>query len=92
MIQHEIWEVANSGGSVQMGGMKHPETICTLETVPLKISRTIEQRAKAIAKVPRMIEELESLVFLEKTSMSKRCFRVAISRAKDLLAEITCNS
>ena len=88
MFKSEIWTVAKSGGCVKMGGMKHPETICTLATSPLSISREVHQRACAIAKVPQMIEELEALVFLEKTAMSKKQIRLQIARAKDLLAEI----
>ncbi|KKN55605.1 hypothetical protein LCGC14_0580770 [marine sediment metagenome] len=50
------WAVSNSGGKVIVGGMKHPTTIATLETVPLKISPEIEANARLIAAAPYLYE------------------------------------
>jgi len=50
------WEVANSGGKVITAGVGHPEVICVLETVPLKITDEVQQRAKLIAAAPDLLE------------------------------------
>lgn len=49
------WTVSNSGGKVIIGGMKHPTTIATLETIPLKISPEIEANARLIADAPDLL-------------------------------------
>lgn len=56
------WIVANSGGSVKLGGMRHPKTICTLETSPLSISPEVEANAKLIAAAPDMLIALQKAV------------------------------
>lgn len=88
IARNQKWDVANSGGKVIAAGMGHPEPICVLETVPLKITPEVHSRAILIAKAPDMLRELEALVFLEKTAMSKSQVKMCISRAKDLLTEM----
>ncbi len=89
MITQGKWIVTKSGGRVELQTMGHPKTICTLvETAPLKISPEVEANARLIAASPQMLEELKHLIFLEKTAMTKKQVKMAISRAKDLLAEI----
>ncbi|KKN16742.1 hypothetical protein LCGC14_0972790 [marine sediment metagenome] len=55
----ENWQVANSGGSVIIGGMKHPTVIAVLETQPLKITPEIEHRAKLIAAAPDLLAAVQ---------------------------------
>ena len=58
--------------------------ICTLnqnDTPPIET----EANARLIVAAPAMLEELKSLIFLEKTAMTKRQVKMAIGRAKDLL-------
>ena len=51
------WTVSNSGGKAQTGGMRHPQTICTLE-----ISPEVEANAKLIAAAPEILEALNDLI------------------------------
>ncbi len=57
----ESWKVANSGGAVIKDGVGHPETICTLETVPLSITPEVEARAKLIAAAPDLLRACQGM-------------------------------
>ena len=55
MFTSEKWEVSNSGGRVIKAGLGHPDVICVLETVPLKISPEVHERAHLIAAAPELL-------------------------------------
>lgn len=59
MHTKEEWVVIDSGGRVMLKAVGEPQIICTLETVPLKITPEIEVRAKIIAAAPDMLEALK---------------------------------
>lgn len=57
----EKWVVIDSGGRVMLKAAGEPQIICTLETVPLKISPKIRARADLIAAAPKTKEQRDAL-------------------------------
>ncbi|KKK78185.1 hypothetical protein LCGC14_2846100 [marine sediment metagenome] len=57
----------------------------TVAVVGGEIQEEALANARLIAAAPAMYQELKDLIFLEKTAMTKKQVKMAISRAKDLI-------
>lgn len=56
------WFVTNSGGTVTTDNKSMFTKICTLETVPLKITEEVCANARLIAAAPELLKSLEYVV------------------------------
>ena len=61
-ITQEEWIVIDSGGRVMLKAVGEPQIICTLETVPLKISPKVHSRAELIAAAPETAKQRDELL------------------------------
>lgn len=76
------WAVSNSGGRIITGGMRHPQTICTLETVPLKISPEIEANADFIVTACNAHDDLVAAAELVINRLNDSIAKVAYGAIK----------
>ena len=65
----EKWVVIDSGGRVMLKAVGEPQIICTLETVPLKISPQIQDRAYLIAAAPELLTACKAAVYILKRNV-----------------------
>ena len=56
------WVVIDSGGRVMLKAVGKPQIICTLETMPLKITREIKANARLIAAAPKIKRQRDELL------------------------------
>ncbi len=61
IIIPEKWVVIDSGGRIMLKAVGEPQIICTLETVPLKITSKIHARAHLIAAAPELLAACEEV-------------------------------
>lgn len=84
------WEIKATIQDPKDSVFYHTSIVCGGKRVATS-SGVGEEEAKTIATLiaaaPALLQELKDLVFLEKTAMTRKQVKMAISRAKDAIAK-----